>query len=52
MKMETNFDFSLLEESSEKTEVDESILESDVFVDKKEIDKQIILLNFIDNVNI
>lgn len=49
MKMETDFDFSLLEEQLKQTEINESILDSDVLVDKTNVDKQTILLNFINN---
>ena len=49
MKMETDFDFSLLEEQPKQTEINESILDSDILVDKTNVDKQTILLNFINN---
>ena len=48
MKMETDFDFSLLEESPKQTETNEFI-DSSIFVDKKDVDEHIILLNFINN---
>lgn len=46
--METDFDFSLLEEIPKQTEVNE-LIDSIIFVDKKDVDEHTILLNFINN---